>query len=131
MSYFQLYKPTQGKYVRWGTVAALALVIGLGMAWSYNLLVNYGEVAQTVGMVIFAAAGAVVTFLLVNRPRTAEFMIMTESEMRKVNWPSRLVVTNSTKVVIFLTFVIAFMLFVVDRGFIQLFHAIGILTATK
>ncbi len=58
-------------------------------------------------------------------------MIMTESEMRKVNWPNRIVVMNSTKVVIFLTFVIAVVLGAVDWGFYELFTKIGILTAAK
>lgn len=56
---------------------------------------------------------------------------MTESEMRKVNWPNRIVVMNSTKVVIFLTFVIAVVLGAVDWGFYELFTKIGILTAAK
>ena len=128
VSYFELYKPTQGKYVRWGTVIGMALIVGLGMLWMGSVVLRpNGMLWQSVGVMIFGAVGAAVTYLVVNRPRTAEFLIMTESEMRKVNWPSRQVVINSTKVVIFLTLMFAIMLFAVDGGFIQLFRLVGVL----
>ena len=31
--FFTIHKPGQGKWVRWGTVAALTLVAGFGTAW--------------------------------------------------------------------------------------------------
>jgi preprotein translocase subunit SecE len=68
-----------------------------------------------------------VTFLVVNTPKIAEFLIMTESEMRKVTWPTRREVINSTKIVILLTLALAFLLWVVDLGFYKLFEALKIL----
>ncbi len=46
---------------------------------------------------------------------------MTESEMRKVTWPTRRDVITSTKIVILMTMVLAFMLWLVDIGFYKLF----------
>ena len=66
------------------------------------------------------------TFFVVNRPYLAEFMIMTESEMRKVAWPSRRETISSTKVVILLTVLLGLLLFLVDIGFSKFFIWIGI-----
>jgi len=56
----------------------------------------------------------------------AEFMIMTESEMRKVTWPSRKEVISSTRIVILITLILGVLLALVDVGFVQLFHLIGL-----
>jgi len=70
---------------------------------------------------------AFLTFWVMNTPRFAEFLIMTESEMRKVTWPTRREVIVSTKVVIIMTFFLAIMLWLVDIGFMKLFQALKIL----
>ena len=54
-------------------------------------------------------------------------MIATDSEMRKVNWPSRREVIGSTWIVICGTMLMALLLFVVDIVFASLFQTIGIL----
>ena len=131
--FFTLYKPGQGKYVRWGTVVALGLIIVLGMYWLGTTVVKFlfpsaSAVAIAIVVGVFALVGAFLTFLAVNRPRPAEFMIMTESEMRKVTWPSRQTVVNSTKVVIFLTLLMAIILWAVDVGFLKLFMWMKILS---
>ncbi len=126
-SLFAIYKPGQGKYVRWGTVAAMALIVGFGMAWVYQVFAVKDMAVQTIAMCVWLLAGAALTFWLINKPSLAEFMIMTESEMRKVTWPSRQTVINSTKVVIILTLVLGALLWMVDVGFIWFFEWIGIL----
>ena len=52
---------------------------------------------------------------------------MTESEMRKVTWPTRREVITSTKVVILMTLILAAILWLVDVGFKLLFEALHIL----
>ena len=127
-SFFSIYKPGQGKYVRWGTIAGAGLVILIGAAWlGHTELQVYGLPAQATGVMIWIAAGAVLTFWVVNKPNLAEFMIMTESEMRKVSWPTRQSTINWTKVVIFMTLLLACMLWLVDFGFVKLFEVMGIL----
>jgi len=118
--------------VRWGTVAALGIVVAAGMWWTDQKVVRYynpdaSEVLRAAIVCAVAVAGALLAFVVVNRPRPAEFMIMTESEMRKVTWPSRQTVINSTKVVIFLTLLMAGILWFVDFGFVELFKWMGVL----
>jgi preprotein translocase subunit SecE len=128
--FFAIYKPGQGKYVRWGTVVGLAILITAGGFWinyAINRLFTASELTKAIAESIFVLAGAFTTFMVVNRPRPAEFMIMTESEMRKVSWPTRQTVVNSTKVVIFLTLLLAVILWSVDSGFLKLFMWMKIL----
>lgn len=131
--FFTIYKPGQGKYVRWGTVVGLVLVLSLGMYWidqavmiqTLGQTTNY--IARAVVQAVIGIGGALLTFMVVNRPRLAEFMIMTESELNKVTWPSRASVIRSTKVVIVLTLLLALILWLVDVGFKELFQWIKVL----
>jgi preprotein translocase subunit SecE len=126
--FFTIYKPGQGKYLRWGTVAGLSIFTLTGAAWVGEKLFASSEIqVKATAAVIWVAICAVVTFLVVNTPKIAEFLIMTESEMRKVTWPTRREVINSTKIVILLTLALAFLLWVVDLGFYKLFEALKIL----
>jgi len=61
---------------------------------------------------------------LVSRPKqwvssTKEFWRDTSAEMKKVTWPSRLEVVNTTVVVIVTTVVFAVFLWLCDQGFGQ------------
>lgn len=170
MAFFEIYKKDQGKYVRWGTVVGIGILVAIGMYWLAKLvlgplhdwqvtgtpaetvptsapavgsalansivkpatgLVISAFYMQTIAVVLFGTAGAWLALWLVNRPRTADFMIMTESEMRKVNWPSRRDTIVNTKVVIVLTLLFGMMLAVVDGGFIWFFTAVGVLSQGK
>ena len=61
-------------------------------------------------------------FWLMNRPKTADFLIATEGEMKKVSWSSKKEIVGSTKVVIITTFIMATLLFAVDLLFVVLFR---------
>lgn len=143
MALLEIYKKDQGKLVRWGTVGGIALLLGIGMYWIAKGVVNvlgdwhitstftiHALYLQTFWVVLFGLIGAVLALWLVNRPKSADFMIMTESEMRKVNWPGWHEVWVSTKVVIVLTLFFAAMLFVVDWLFIRFFEAVKVLAPT-
>ena len=72
--------------------------------------------------------GAILTYWLVGvSPRTVEFLIATDGEMKKVNWSSRRDVMGSTWVVILWSVLIAGGLFTVDLAFAKLFQLIGVL----
>jgi preprotein translocase SecE subunit len=128
-SFFTIYKPGQGKWVRWGTVGGLALVAAIGAYWIGAVQTNIAALGQTwqlAAAAIWVLVWAWGTFWFVNSPKYAEFMIMTESEMRKVAWPKRKEVITSVKIVILLTFIMGVMLGFVDVGFIKFFQWMGI-----
>ena len=134
----EIYKPSQGKYTR---ILSFVGVMGIAVIGAYvlgenlkgwttptdrknpvaNYYVAYGVPA---GIVL---ASAVVMFWFVNRPRTADFLIATEGEMKKVSWSSRREISGSTKVVIVTTIIIAGVLFGMDFILAELFRWLGIM----
>ena len=113
----QFYKPSQGRYTRTLTFASVVLVGAVG---AYNLSAQLTAVNTYVRYGVPAAALAalgVFVLWLVNRPKTADFLIATEGEMKKVSWSSRKEIVGSTKVVIVTTFIMAGILFAVDIVF--------------
>jgi preprotein translocase subunit SecE len=65
-----------------------------------------------------------------NKPANADFLIATDSEMKKVNWTSRKELIGSTKVVIVFMFLIAMLLFLFDIIFGYLFYFMGVLKSS-
>jgi preprotein translocase SecE subunit len=84
-------------------------------------------VAAGLALAFLAAAGSGIFWALGRNPRTVDFLIATEGEMKKVNWSTRREVVNSTGVVIFTMLVIAIFCFLCDRGFAWTFLQIGVL----
>ena len=129
MSMFEIYKPGQGKYTRMSTLIGVLVVGFVGMvelssalrAWLSEPYVRFG-----LPTLLFIALGLLM-FWLVNRQRSADFLIATESEMKKVSWSSRKEIVGSTKVVLVTTFVLAGILAVVDLLFTMLFKTFGIM----
>jgi preprotein translocase SecE subunit len=113
----KIYKPNQGKVVRLCTAAgagALALWAG---DFIFNELVGVG-VNDTVTIVITAVCLVVVAYGIYwvagkNRT-TVDFFIVTEGEMKKVNWSTKREIIGATKVVIITTLVLSALLFLVD-----------------
>ncbi|MCD6378651.1 MAG: preprotein translocase subunit SecE [Planctomycetes bacterium] len=66
-------------------------------------------------------------YKIVNWPRSADFLIATEGEMKKVSWSSKKELIGATKVVIITTFLLAAMLGAVDLAFAFFFKEIGVL----
>jgi preprotein translocase subunit SecE len=126
--FFSIYKKGQGKWVRWGTVAAMGLATAVGVLWLINepYLVNQNDMVKAGAAGAWVLLLAWLTFWMVNSPKMAEFMIMTESEMRKVTWPSRKEVISSTRIVILITLILGVLLFLVDVGFVKFFSWMGL-----
>jgi len=86
---------------------------------------------------LYVQAGAALVILIIGtgfvywfvgvKPRTAEFLIATDGEMRKVNWSTRKGIIDSTWVVILWSVLLAAGLFLVDFAFSQVFTLIGVL----
>ncbi len=70
---------------------------------------------------------AALAWWLINRRRHAEFLINTDDEMKKVNWPGRRELVGSTKVVVAFMFFMAGMLFAYDLVFSGIFYAINVM----
>ncbi|MFM9994596.1 MAG: preprotein translocase subunit SecE [Phycisphaerales bacterium] len=83
---------------------------------------------QAAGALLVMLPGAFVIYWLVgSRPGTAEFLIATDGEMKKVNWSTRKGVIDSTWVVILWSVLLAGGLFIVDIAFSKVFTLIGVL----
>ena len=138
-AFFSLYKPGQGYWTRMGTTAAALLIAGLCANFLYHQLpVRLGSFgmdidrARTMSLIviaIFLAGYGLIAFWLMNKPANADFLIATDSEMKKVNWTSRKELWGSTKVVIVFMFLIAAMLFGFDIIFGYLFYFLRVLEA--
>jgi preprotein translocase subunit SecE len=86
---------------------------------------------------LFLQAGGVAILILIGvgfiyyyvgaKPGSAEFLIATDGEMKKVNWSTRRDVIGSTWVVIVWSAMIASGLFIVDLAFSNFFQLLGVL----
>jgi len=118
-----IYKQRQGRYVRSLTGVGLGLV-DLALCYVvYQKLATYlpgsaytPYLVYAIPAVVFAALG-VVAFFYMNTPRAGDFLIATESEMKKVSWSSRAELIGSTAVVIGTVFSLALFIFMADYIF--------------
>jgi preprotein translocase subunit SecE len=135
--FFHIYKSGQGYWTRMGTALGAGLIAALTANFLYQnmpiWLQGAGVAAtRTKAMSIYIIGGLLAlfglfVFWIMNKPGNADFMIATDSEMKKVNWTSKKELIGSTKVVIIFMFVIAFLLFAFDIIFGYLFYGIGVL----
>ncbi len=128
MSFFEIYKRGQGRYLRIATFAAVETV-GLGGSLALSAkLEAYAPIYIAYGLpVLLLGALTVFMFWMVNRPKSADFLIATEGEMKKVSWSSRKEIVGSTKVVIVATFILAAILYAVDVMFAVLSRKLGLM----
>jgi preprotein translocase SecE subunit len=135
--FFHIYKPGQGYWTRMGTAGAAALIAALAAHFLYQYmhiwLAKMGMSAEAARPTsIYIIAGLLIAFglfvwYMMNKPSNADFLIATDSEMKKVNWTSRKELIGSTKVVIIFMFLIAFLLFAFDIIFGYLFFFLDVL----
>jgi preprotein translocase subunit SecE len=131
--FFHIYKSGQGYWTRMGTVGGAALIILLVGNFLYTYLPTWFDVLGThtswlLGVVAASVvAMSLLVFWLMNKPTNADFLIATDSEMKKVNWTSRQELIGSTKVVIFFVVFITLLLFAIDILFGYVFFWVGVL----
>lgn len=138
--FFTIYKKGQGYWTRMGTALGAALLSLLFAQFVYSQLhaanwesdssrpPRYLPVQVCVGI----AAGCLVVLMficwrLMNKPRHVDFLIATDSEMKKVNWTTRKELIGSTKVVIIFVILISLFLFLLDVLFGYFFQLIRVL----
>ena len=135
-SFFTIYKKGQGYWTRVGTVIGVVLV---GAFMAYNLyayvptFLPEGVKPRTgtaigLGTAIgFAIVYTIFCWRLMNKPTNVDFLIATDSEMKKVNWTSRRELIGSTKVVVVFMFLTALFLFLCDMVFIFIMRLLHVL----
>jgi preprotein translocase SecE subunit len=125
-----LYKATLGRRVRRLTTLGIALIGLTGIysleqqgslpqQWRVELPFDWGTLtliphATTTLPLVLALLSVWVAWRAVHVPVFAEFLIATEAEMNKVNWPTRSQLAQDTVVVLTTTLLLAVFLLVVD-----------------
>jgi len=111
------YKEDQGRLARMAAFWSVVLLLLFGCTFLYDILIGFDSMSPAIGgiripIVSVDLNGAfVVTFLIFavgtvvirrwqQKPKVADLLIDTESELRKVTWPTMQEVTNSSLVVI-------------------------------
>jgi preprotein translocase subunit SecE len=129
-----IYKQGQGYWTRLMSAIGIGLIVFMGGVWlsdqlSAVRLFGLEPVwVQGFAFVIIAGIfGWLGYYYLGRNPRSVDFLIATEGEMKKVNWSSRREIAGSTWVVIGLTVFIAICCYLFDLGFSALFRAVGVL----
>jgi preprotein translocase SecE subunit len=136
-AFFTIYKKGQGKWTRLGTVFVAGL---LGILTAFNLyhyVLPYLPVSEngnhTVLQILLAVCVGfllvfgLLTFWVTNKPGNVDFLIATDSEMKKVNWTTQGELIGSTRVVVLFLFFIALFLASVDFVFAEFFRLIHVL----
>jgi preprotein translocase subunit SecE len=127
--FFSIHKKGQGYWTRMGTVAGAALIGALTIQFVYSERSTF-RMTDGVAVIVcalFAAAYSLAAFYAMNKTSHVDFLIATDSEMKKVNWTTRAELIGSTKVVILFMFIIAAYLFVMDVFFGYFFWFLGVL----
>jgi len=124
---FTIYKRGQGYWTRMGTVFGAALIAALSCQFLYSELVLYPHHMGLIVCAAFLIAFTAFSFYIMNKPYNVDFLIATDSEMKKVNWTTKEELIGSTKVVILFMFVVAIFLFTFDIIFGYFFYLIHVL----
>jgi len=137
------YKPGQGTAVRVTALGCLASLVLYGAYAFYQIppttspwwqdlwTVEVFGKGLALKPILFPSAGIFVgvmaaAYLLLNRPRWADFLIETEGEIRKVSWPPKKEYVGSAVVVVVVVTVISFFLWGVDSLLSRVMQWVGI-----
>ena len=127
---FPIFKPGQGYWTRLGTAIGATAVILFFASFIFSELTRIAALQNSTPRFILAGVAvlilAMVTQWIMNGPKRAQFLIDTDSEMKKVNWASWPELIGSTRVVIFFMLLTALSLFIFDTQFHALFYALRV-----
>jgi preprotein translocase subunit SecE len=104
----------------------VAVVGGIITVYSARAVMNWaaGPTQYIWGGIVFALLAVVSLYIAFFHRKTGEVLIETESEMRKVVWPTRDEVSGSTMVVIATTLILALVLYMSDVALAKFFRLI-------
>jgi len=129
MAFLEFYKKGQGSISRllalvsggllivWGGYALWVRLQGTGAAKVMNFEVPHIGLQINLALVIsvaVVASGWLGLVWVLNRPRSVDLLVETESEMRKISWPSKQEAWNSSIVVVVTVLVMMGLLFFYD-----------------
>jgi preprotein translocase SecE subunit len=127
-----IYKSGQGYWTRLISGLAGGVLVLAGAKWLWSAIerfsLPYGIYIQAAASVTLIAVFGLLLFRWVAvKPNTTDFLIATEGEMKKVNWPSKRETGGSTWIVIVTLFLLVAILFFSDLIFLTLFRVLRIL----
>lgn len=132
--FFDIYKSSQGYHTRVGSGMTMgALVVWFAWFLQEKLQTVFTDPTTAklwlygIFVSIIVGFGLLGYWLLALNRKVCDFLIATESEMKKVSWTTRKDIIGSTKVVVFVMVALAIILFLVDLLFMFFFNSIGIL----
>lgn len=132
-----IYKSGQGYWTRIMSACGFGLLVLLGSVWLYRQIYERGGAGVTVQYVAFGAGllfgivGFSIIYLYCGlKPRSVDFLVATEGEMKKVNWSTRREIVGSTILVIIIAFVIAAICALLDLFWAFLMGKAGVLQST-
>ena len=127
---FGIYKPGQGYWTRLGAALGAGGVILFIAYFTYRELAILpffeGSARRFIASAILVAILALVVQWVMNGPKRAQFLIDTDSEMKKVNWASWPELIGSTRVVVFFMLLIALFLFIFDTQYHAFFYGLTV-----
>ena len=126
-----IYKPGQGYWTRVLTAIGAGTLVLSCLAWVISQFTHLDDkprliIQSSIAVGVILVASGLMWYLL-NKPRIVDFMIATEAEMRKVNWPTKHEIFASTLVVITGTMVMSLFLWLVNMASAWFFQKIGVL----
>jgi len=125
------YKEDQGRLARMAAFWSVVLLVLFGCNFLYDILIGFDSMSPAIGGIripvvsvdlngaflvtsLLFLVGLVVTRRWQQKPKVADLLIETESELRKVTWPTMEEVTNSSLVVVVCVVVIGAFLAAAD-----------------
>ena len=93
-----------------GTAGGAALIVLLIGNFLYTYLPTWSDTMRDhsrmmIGIILAVVAGlSLLAYSFINKPTSVDFLIATDSEMKKVNWTSRQELIGSTKIVVIFTY---------------------------
>ena len=126
----KIHKSGQGYWTRMTSGIGAGVLVAWGALWLWSDLEAAGVSIYIRAAVVVAVVGVFGLILfryLGTNPKTCDFLIATEGEMKKVNWPSRREVFGSTWIVICCTAMFVAVLAFSDAIFLWFFRAIRVL----
>ena len=124
---FEIYKRGQGTRARWVAAIALGALAVFGCYSLQDFIGGYTEAKVNLGFmelsvsVLVSAIGFLLAGMLIaliyNHKRFVDYLISSETELKKVSWPTRADLKRQTVIVIATIVVFSALLFVADLFF--------------